>query len=248
MIKFFRKIRYDLMEKNKTSKYLKYAIGEIVLVVFGILIALSINNWNSKRIQQQKERILLTELNKEFRANKIQLDSVLVSHNRSKKSNDYLLSRLPIKDVNKENLDSLSIHIWHSGDTYTFNPSSGVTSSIMNSSSINIISNNELRQLLIGWNDILIDYQEEEELAKDNYHDQLKPFEKKYFNYSGIKKNMLNDSRVDLSILKSLEFDNYVQDRYYNLDNILGNTYGELDNVINAIDKIIELSNPINYD
>ena len=46
MIKFFRKIRYNLMEQNKTGKCLKYAIGEIVLVVIGILIALSINNWN----------------------------------------------------------------------------------------------------------------------------------------------------------------------------------------------------------
>ena len=48
MIKFFRQIRLDLMEKNKTGKYFKYAIGEIVLVVIGILIALSINNWNEK--------------------------------------------------------------------------------------------------------------------------------------------------------------------------------------------------------
>ena len=43
------------MEKNKTGKYLKYAIGEIVLVVIGILIALSINNWNSKRIEKREE-------------------------------------------------------------------------------------------------------------------------------------------------------------------------------------------------
>ena len=49
MIKFFRKIRYNLMEQNKTGKYFKYAIGEIVLVVIGILIALSINNWNEER-------------------------------------------------------------------------------------------------------------------------------------------------------------------------------------------------------
>ena len=48
MIKFFRKLRYDLMEKNKTGKYFKYAIGEIVLVVIGILIALQINNWNEQ--------------------------------------------------------------------------------------------------------------------------------------------------------------------------------------------------------
>ena len=49
MIKFFRKIRYDLMKQNKMSKYFKYAIGEIILVVIGILIALQINNWNEDR-------------------------------------------------------------------------------------------------------------------------------------------------------------------------------------------------------
>jgi hypothetical protein len=53
MIKFFRKIRYDLMEKNKTGKYLKYAVGEIILVVIGILIALSINNWNELRKEKE---------------------------------------------------------------------------------------------------------------------------------------------------------------------------------------------------
>jgi len=62
MIKFFRKIRYDLMEKNKTGKYLKYAVGEIILVVIGILIALSINNWNEKRKIKHKETIVLKEL------------------------------------------------------------------------------------------------------------------------------------------------------------------------------------------
>ena len=55
MIKLFRKIRYDLMENNKTGKYFKYAIGEIVLVVIGILIALQINNWNENRIASKEE-------------------------------------------------------------------------------------------------------------------------------------------------------------------------------------------------
>ncbi|MCB0606018.1 MAG: hypothetical protein KDC25_14205, partial [Saprospiraceae bacterium] len=53
MIKFFRKIRQKLLTENKFSKYLIYAIGEIVLVVIGILIALGINNWN----EQRKNRI-----------------------------------------------------------------------------------------------------------------------------------------------------------------------------------------------
>jgi hypothetical protein len=84
MIKFFRKIRYDLMEKNKTGKYLKYAIGEIVLVVIGILIALSINNWNEKQQLNSKTQEyyvqLLDDLNKDvIFANKIikQFDNYL---------------------------------------------------------------------------------------------------------------------------------------------------------------------------
>ncbi len=54
MIKFFRKIRKNLLSEGKTGKYFKYAIGEIVLVVIGILIALSINNWNNKNQEKNK--------------------------------------------------------------------------------------------------------------------------------------------------------------------------------------------------
>ena len=54
MIKFFRKIRQRLLTENKFSKYLIYAIGEIILVVIGILIALQINTWNDKRIKKSE--------------------------------------------------------------------------------------------------------------------------------------------------------------------------------------------------
>lgn len=59
MIKFFRKIRRQLLAKNKFSKYLLYAIGEIVLVVIGILIALQINNWNQSKQESNKEKVYL---------------------------------------------------------------------------------------------------------------------------------------------------------------------------------------------
>jgi hypothetical protein len=62
MIHFFRKIRLDLVAKNKTGKYFKYAIGEIVLVVIGILIALSINNWNESQKNKQQERVILENI------------------------------------------------------------------------------------------------------------------------------------------------------------------------------------------
>jgi hypothetical protein len=62
VIKFFRKIRQKLLQDKKFSKYLIYAIGEIVLVVVGILIALQINNWNEAKKYREKEVILLTEM------------------------------------------------------------------------------------------------------------------------------------------------------------------------------------------
>ncbi|MFT6046016.1 MAG: hypothetical protein ACI9WC_001721, partial [Arenicella sp.] len=55
MIRFFRKIRQNLIKENKVGKYLLYAIGEIVLVVIGILIALQINTWNEDRKQSTSE-------------------------------------------------------------------------------------------------------------------------------------------------------------------------------------------------
>ena len=56
MIKFFRKIRQDLLLKGKTGKYFKYAIGEIILVVIGILIALQINDWNQSKKDRKLEK------------------------------------------------------------------------------------------------------------------------------------------------------------------------------------------------
>ena len=64
MIKFFRKIRQRLLSQNKVSKYLLYAVGEIVLVVIGILIALQINNNNEAKKDRAFELKMLTEISK----------------------------------------------------------------------------------------------------------------------------------------------------------------------------------------
>ena len=73
MIKFFRKIRQKLLMENKTGKYLKYAIGEIVLVVVGILIAVSINNWNENRKQNQSIKTSIHSLINDLKRDSIQL-------------------------------------------------------------------------------------------------------------------------------------------------------------------------------
>jgi len=66
MIIFFRKIRQQLLTENKFSKYLLYAIGEVVLVVIGILIALQLNTWRMEKKDRQIEKTLLKNLKKDL--------------------------------------------------------------------------------------------------------------------------------------------------------------------------------------
>jgi len=77
MIKFFRKIRYDLIENHKTGKYFKYAIGEIVLVVIGILIALQINNWNENRKNKITEADYYCRILDDFLINEKLIDETI---------------------------------------------------------------------------------------------------------------------------------------------------------------------------
>lgn len=69
MIKFFRNIRKKLIQDGKTANYLKYAIGEIFLVVIGILIAVSINNWNEGRKGRNNKNAMLAQLWEENKVN-----------------------------------------------------------------------------------------------------------------------------------------------------------------------------------
>jgi len=75
MIKFFRHFRQQLLNENKTSKYFKYAIGEIVLVVIGILIALQINNWNEERKTSVKAKSYVEKLINDLVADTINVNS-----------------------------------------------------------------------------------------------------------------------------------------------------------------------------
>ncbi len=75
MIKFFRNIRKSLLNEGKTGKYLKYALGEIVLVVIGILIALQINNWNEDRKNARMEIQMLREISENLGEDMLSLEN-----------------------------------------------------------------------------------------------------------------------------------------------------------------------------
>ena len=77
MLHFFRSIRQNLLNENKTVKYLKYAFGEFILVVLGILVALQINNWNEGRKLEQDRRQLIEGLKVDFEENLQRLDQII---------------------------------------------------------------------------------------------------------------------------------------------------------------------------
>jgi hypothetical protein len=104
MIKFFRKIRYDLMEKNKTGKYFKYAIGEIILVIIGILVALQINNWNEDRKAKTYEEQVYTQIYKDIKADSLNLSLVINFY----KQKDTLMNRILYDSVPSISYDTIN--------------------------------------------------------------------------------------------------------------------------------------------
>ena len=119
MIKLFRRIRQNLIMENKTGKYLKYAIGEIVLVVIGILIALQINNWNEQRKLKAVELNLLYELQDVLEGGvdgelKFQL-SQIESNKISKASCEFLIYHF---ENNLPYNDSLKFHFANAHSRY----------------------------------------------------------------------------------------------------------------------------------
>ncbi len=188
MIKFFRKIRQQLLTENKFSKYLLYAIGEILLVVIGILIALSINNKNEASKVKQFEYKILQDIEASMKGNFFQLDMCLSGNRKAILSADLILKHL------EENLpynDSLDFH---------FSRSLAWCSPVFNNAGyeslkmygINLITNDSIREELgvydTGWMKTLAKRQEEyffntaspvltELFEKVAMRTQMKPFD-----------------------------------------------------------------------
>jgi hypothetical protein len=161
MIKFFRKIRQNLLMENKTAKYFKYAIGEIILVVFGILIALSINNWNESGKNLAKKEILLNALKTEFTANLKQLDTVLYYDTQVLNTTRRIMKLDPENSVEMTN-DSMPNWLNNSSFRWTFNPLNGALRSGISSGEIHLIKSDTLSNLLFGWQDYVTDAKEGE--------------------------------------------------------------------------------------
>ena len=104
MIKFFRKIRQKLLTENKFSKYLIYATGEIVLIVIGILIALSIDNWNEQQKNNESESQYYCEILKDLDLDKALIQELIARNKRRISVSKEILLELDAGNKDKDYL------------------------------------------------------------------------------------------------------------------------------------------------
>lgn len=164
MLKFFRKIRQNLLLQNKTSKYFKYAIGEILLVVIGILIALQFNNWNEEKKTRALEIKILKELKSDLIKQREDIVFNIGNHKRGMQSCEIIRKALL---SNQQYHDSLNKYFYKTYNFTVLNNNQNAYK-IIESKSISLISNDSLRFQITNYYEQLIPLQLTiEEASKD---------------------------------------------------------------------------------
>lgn len=145
MIKFFRHIRQSMINQNRTKKYLLYAIGEIILVVIGILIALQINTWNTTRLNNNKEKEYLNNILEDVKAQQELVEDQVI-HNTLMR----LKCEKAIKHLNSNNINADSINYYLTDITRkTFVVSDPTFQDLKSSGNILLIKNSGLRKKIL---------------------------------------------------------------------------------------------------
>ena len=164
MIQFFRKACQKLLTENKYRKYLLYAIGEIMLVVIGILIALQINNWNTNQKNSHFEQSILIDIDLEITSNIERLKKTIDRHAQSHNATQELIrifeDSLKISTTSESTVNALLISM---DFNHTYDPSRGILKSIISSGHINYLKNKELKYLLASLDDLTEDVNESTE-------------------------------------------------------------------------------------
>jgi hypothetical protein len=176
MIKIFRKIRHNLLMENKTGKYFKYAIGEIVLVVIGILIALQINNWNETRKQRDKELHYLSNIKKDLQMNIAHLDEYIKIREKAIISANTIIEHYegkPITDLKKFSNQTVDIYTWRK-----FFQTNNTFQELTNSGNLALISNDSIKSILLNMETLYKVMKDEE--AHFRYDAELLLYEPSY--------------------------------------------------------------------
>ncbi|AFU69189.1 hypothetical protein P700755_002417 [Psychroflexus torquis ATCC 700755] len=147
MVKIFRKIRHRSISEGKTKKYLLYAIGEIVLVVIGILIALQVNNWNIEKSYKKREAKYLTNIVLDLKKDIVRLE-YLVAFRKNRLLGDQKLIQ-EMNGVLNRDLAEVSKNVVNTLMEQNFSPNNTTFLELTNSGNFNLITNDSIKIFLL---------------------------------------------------------------------------------------------------
>ena len=160
MIKFLRHMRKNLLNEGKTSRYIKYAIGEIILVVIGILIALAVNNWNQQKKDRRLGKDLIGRIHADLVQDTLYFRQTIQQNKLLREDIKDLLSRL-YQGVNSiEQVQEMS-RVYDKALDQVFLINDNTYKSMISSGTLGLIENQKLKEDII---DLYSDYDQKKEL------------------------------------------------------------------------------------
>jgi hypothetical protein len=245
-MKFFRKFRQIMLAQGRLSHYLAYAIGEILLVVIGILIALQINTWNENRINKNKEAFIIEDLHREFQANKAKLDITINYQRAILEATREVMSLIgePEEVIQQRNIDSL---LYLTIDYTDYSPSQSVISDLISSGKLNLISSDSLRMLIFDWSSAIDEMVEAYETMDEMNQNLSLP----YLIKNGSVKNLDQYGLLKVNgpskfppqnhlLFQELEFENHMDNQAWGYTNYLI----KLERLEMIIDQILDRTDP----
>jgi len=208
MIKFFRKIRQRLLTENKFSKYLIYAVGEIVLVVIGILIALGVNNWNQEKKNHRLGEDYLLRIHRDLVQDTISFRNIITHNNNLREDIKGLLVTLYAGVDNIEQVQNMSA-IYDKALDQVFSPNDNTYKGMISSGALGLIQNIELKEAIVNL------YSE---------YDQARAL------LSGIEDWMINIATTETNETGILKFNNNVSDIFTTQEMLNENDFSFLNN------------------
>jgi len=221
MIPIFRKTRKKMADDNKPAKYLRYAIGEIALVVIGILIALQINNWNQERILNNEEETILKDISAEFLQNKEVLNTAIKNNVNCFDASKTIFQLIGqnLLEIKKYNTDSLLYNVFETGE---FIPSENTISDLLQSGRLQVLHNEKLKVYIYDWSKAMESYKTSLDRRSKKIDNELIPYLTKNYSLKDIDnygilswKNKSSLKHEKLLIFEDIEFENILDDYIY---------------------------------
>lgn len=239
MIPFLRRLRQGLLTNNRFSKYFFYAIGEIILVVIGILIALKINNWNEAQKDREREKMYLQSLKFDLKESQAELNRVI------KKTDTIALSTIELLKPTFDTVPMPSPATFDSliNNTYGYTiamTNEGTINDITGSGDLKVIRNDSLRRMIASWEAGFKMIREREDLLKRAFQKNAERLQNKVdlFNPEGAVKNesvrrfIINDlehrNGLFELVISSTSLNNLYREKIESLDTMIWLTEREM--------------------